>query len=593
MKRRQLIGILISVIATLLVLILTVFGVFRTWEHKFYDYKFILRGKIEPSRNIVIVGIDEDSLSRFGRWPWPRSILAVAIRNLKKAGATVVGTDIIFPEHSQDRNHDVAFASALRFSKSVVGATFFEMAPEKVIDVVDGQIQIHEVYERKLVLPVKLFQNTYARLGFTNAYPDDDGVLRGAQMIDEYHDERYYSFNAEISALFTRKNPEELGIPAYILANFRGGGKSYTRYSFSLIYDAAFPKTWVKDKIVLLGSVATGAFDHYPTPFDKMYPGVEFHATLIDNILVKDYIRPLPDTVTLLLVLLFGVGIGYIGIKTKTQHGILSFSAVLIVYFIITMFLFSKYNVHMDFFSPTLSLVISYISLMGYRFRGEEKEKRWIKKTFSYYLSPSVINELTESPEKLKLGGERKNLTVLFSDIRGFTTMSEKLKPEEIVGLLNEYLSSMTEVVFNYYGTLDKFIGDAIMAFWGAPVPQENHAQLAVECALEMTLKLKALQEKWASQGKSIINIGIGINTGDMIVGNMGSNQRMDYTVIGDNVNLASRLETLTRQYNTNIIISESTRQSVKDKIETKLLGDVKVKGKEKPVTIYEAVSKK
>ncbi|MBU2567739.1 MAG: adenylate/guanylate cyclase domain-containing protein, partial [Elusimicrobia bacterium] len=180
-----------------------------------------------------------------------------------------------------------------------------------------------------------------------------------------------------------------------------------------------------------------------------------------------------------------------------------------------------------------------------------------------------------------------------FSDIRGFTTMSEKLKPEEIVGLLNEYLSSMTEVVFNYYGTLDKFIGDAIMAFWGAPVPQENHAQLAVECALEMTLKLKALQEKWASQGKTIINIGIGINTGDMIVGNMGSNQRMDYTVIGDNVNLASRLETLTRQYNTNIIISESTRQSVKDKIETKLLGDVKVKGKEKPVTIYEAVSKK
>ncbi|MEW6040639.1 MAG: adenylate/guanylate cyclase domain-containing protein, partial [Elusimicrobiota bacterium] len=257
-------------------------------------------------------------------------------------------------------------------------------------------------------------------------------------------------------------------------------------------------------------------------------------------------------------------------------------------FFLTEYFIFAKFNFHMDFLKPGLSIILSFSGVMGYRLLTEEKEKRWIKKTFSYYLSPTVIDELAGNPDKLRLGGERKILTVLFSDIRNFTTISEKLNPEEVVGILNEYLSAMTDIVFKHSGTLDKFIGDAIMAFWGAPIYSEDHAEKAVECALEMIDKLKELQEEWKRQNKPIIDIGIGINTGEMVVGNLGSHQRMDYTVIGDNVNLGSRLEGLNKQYATHIIISEATNEAIKHKFKSKSLGQVSVKGKEKPVTIFE-----
>ena len=210
---------------------------------------------------------------------------------------------------------------------------------------------------------------------------------------------------------------------------------------------------------------------------------------------------------------------------------------------------------------------------------------------FSSYVSKRIVDELIKDPSKATLGGDRKEITVLFSDIRGFTSFSEKHQPEEVVKLLNEYLGAMTEIVFDYEGTLDKFVGDAIMALWGAPVGQPDHADRAVRCALAMIERLKQLQAKWAAEGKYVIDIGIGINTGDMVVGNMGAEgKKMDYTVIGDNVNLGARLEGLTRQYNNHIIISEFTYEKVKDIVQVNELGSVTVKGKQKPVRIYDLV---
>jgi adenylate cyclase len=237
---------------------------------------------------------------------------------------------------------------------------------------------------------------------------------------------------------------------------------------------------------------------------------------------------------------------------------------------------------------PVLTMLVIYLGITIYRYITEEREKKKIRGAFQYYLTASVINEMLKDPSKLKLGGDKKDLTVLFSDIRGFTTLSEKMTPEELVHLLNEYLTAMTNVVFHYDGLLDKYMGDAIMAVFGAPLDQPDHALRACRTALGMMDELKKLQQKWTLENKPALNIGIGINSGDMVVGNMGSDMRFDYTVMGDSVNLGSRLEGINKEYGSNIIISEYTYEAVKDLFFCREMDAVRVKGKKQPVKIYE-----
>ncbi len=237
--------------------------------------------------------------------------------------------------------------------------------------------------------------------------------------------------------------------------------------------------------------------------------------------------------------------------------------------------------------------LFSYLGITSYKFSTEEKSKREIKNAFSKYVSPEVIEEILQDPSKLRLGGDRRELSVLFSDIRGFTTYSEKRNPEEIVSILNEYLDAMTKIIVEHKGTLDKYVGDEIMAVFGAPhfQPPEANAKSAVTCALKMLERLNVLHEKWHEDGLEPLDIGIGINTGEMIVGNMGSELRMDYTVIGDAVNLGARVEALTRQFNAHLIITEATYQHVKDIVKVKPLEAIKVKGKEIAVMVYEVLA--
>ena len=245
----------------------------------------------------------------------------------------------------------------------------------------------------------------------------------------------------------------------------------------------------------------------------------------------------------------------------------------------------------------SLNTLIIFISITAYNYAVEEKHAKRMKAMFSSYVTERVVNELIKNPEMAKLGGSRREITVLFSDVRGFTSFSEKHSPEEVVTILNEYLGEMTDIVFKWEGTLDKFIGDAILAFWNAPMPQENHAELAVKCALNMVTRLKELHAKWEAAGKPSLDCGIGINTGEVIVGNIGAEgKKMDYTVIGDHVNLGSRVEGLTRKYNVHILMTEFTMHKIKDSIEMGSLWraevtgieKVAVKGKEHPVSIYE-----
>jgi len=243
--------------------------------------------------------------------------------------------------------------------------------------------------------------------------------------------------------------------------------------------------------------------------------------------------------------------------------------------------------------TPLIQTALTYSMLVTYRVVNEQQEKKYIRQTFSKFVSKSVVDELLRDPSKIKLGGDKKILTVLFSDIRGFTSISEKLTPEELVEHLNIYLQGMTDIVINTDGTLDKYIGDAIMAFWGAPIEMSDHSLKACRAALEMMEALKVMNHKWEKEGKPILDIGIGINTGDMVVGNMGSSSRMDYTLMGDNVNLGSRLEGTNKFYGTNIIISEFTYQYVKDDVIARELDLIRVKGKALPVKIYELIDLK
>jgi adenylate cyclase len=378
-----------------------------------------------------------------------------------------------------------------------------------------------------------------------------------------------------------------------MLINYRGPNGTFPTYPISDILDRTTPAGTFKDKIVLIGATAIGIYDLRVTPFSNNMPGIEKHASVVDNILHQDFLYHTEVSVPILIVL-FAMVLGFSIPRLGAKAGAALFLALFAGYLGFVYYLFVAKGIWFNLVYPASALFFGYTSQTAYRFFMEERRARDIRKMFSSYVSKRIVDELIRDPSKAKLGGDRKEITVLFSDIRGFTTFSEKHQPEEVVSLLNEYLGAMTEIVFEHEGTLDKFVGDAIMALWGAPIGQPDHAERGVRCALAMIDKLKQLQAKWAAEGKYVIDIGIGINTGDMVVGNMGAEgKKMDYTVIGDNVNLGARLEGLTRKYNNHIIISEYTYEKVKGIVDAKELDSVTVKGKENPVVVYDLVGLK
>lgn len=449
--------------------------------------------------------------------------------------------------------------------------------------------------------------------GYFNAYPDEDGVIRWSPLVTKMGDDYYHSLpigmllqyldwpmltlklgqGVELIKLDTVEIPtDESG---RMLINYMGPPKTFPHYSITDILHKRLPPELFKDKIVLVGVTAIGVYDLRVTPFSPVYPGVEIHANVIDNILHHNFLKHSIWTkgLDVLSIVCFGLVMGLAVPRLKAVQGILLCLGLLVVFAIANTFIFIYYNVWMNLIYPTLTMMTVYLGITVYRYVTEEREKKKIRGAFQYYLTASVINEMLKDPSKLKLGGDKKDLTVLFSDIRGFTTVSEKLTPEELVHLLNEYLTAMTDIVFKYDGLLDKYMGDAIMAVYGAPLDQPDHPLRACRTALDMIDALKKLQGKWSAEGRPVLNIGVGINSGAMVVGNMGSEMRFDYTVMGDSVNLGSRLEGINKEYGTNIVISEFTYTAVKDALLCRELDSVRVKGKKLPVKIYELVGLK
>ncbi|MFQ3619917.1 MAG: adenylate/guanylate cyclase domain-containing protein [Spirochaetales bacterium] len=351
------------------------------------------------------------------------------------------------------------------------------------------------------------------------------------------------------------------------------------------------PATWprtraVGGKILMVGPFAEGmAADQKPTPFGLMY-GVEIHANSLNTILMQKFLHYASGWVNALILSLLVLGISFMVSRLSTIWAFVAALGTILLLFIAVTFVFETYAYIINFSLPALGVILSFVSIVVYRAMTEERDKRRIKEMFGKYVSPTVVEQILDRPPEL--GGVDKELTVFFSDIRGFTTLSESMSPQELVNHLNEYLTAMTDIILSYNGTLDKYVGDEIMCFWGAPLPQEDHALLACKCALKQMEVLSQLNSQWPPERR--IDIGIGINSGIMTVGNMGSLGRMNYTLMGDNVNLGARLEGTNKEYRTHIIISEYTYALVKNRVIARELDNIRVKGKNRPVVIYELI---
>ena len=597
--------------------------IFELLEEKTLDMRFAIRGKIAPGPETVIAAVDEKSISKLGRFPWPRSTWGRVVDRLTEEGASVIVFDFFFSEPENVESDDL-FQRAIMRSRRVVLPVVFDLAEgykesgftDQKVDfltpsaysVIRNTDMPFSPVTAKMVLPSLYRFSSFAQaLAHINMISDEDGTLRWEMLSIAFHDDFYAPIGLQAARIHLGLKPEDLALDyagavhlgditiptdgfGRMLINYRGPDKTFPMYSISDILDRNLPADTFRNKIVLIGATAIGIYDLRVTPFSTHMAGIEKHASVVDNILRGDFIHR-TEAAVLPLVFLFAIILGISLPRLGAGAGAALFLALFGGYLGIVQYLFAAKGLWFNLVYPASALFFGYICQTAYRFFMEERRARDIRRMFSSYVSKRIVDELIRDPSKAKLGGDRKEITVLFSDIRGFTSFSEQLQPEEVVSLLNEYLGAMTEIVFEHEGTLDKFVGDAIVALWGAPIGQPDHAERGVRCALAMIDRLKKLQDKWKAEGKHVIDIGIGINTGEMVVGNIGApGKKMDYTVIGDNVNLGARLEGLTRQYNNHIIISEFTYEKVKDIVVVKELGSVTVKGKQKPVVIYDLV---
>ncbi|MCX7699214.1 MAG: adenylate/guanylate cyclase domain-containing protein, partial [Candidatus Goldbacteria bacterium] len=474
----------------------------------------------------------------------------------------------------------------------------------------------------RILYPVKELKEAAYDLGLVHhRFSETDSHIRETYMFLNYDDKLFYSMALMALGLYYGLNKKDLKIekdkiywgnlhiPLYrgnlSIINFIGPpGTIQTIPFYKVYYGDRIDKNIFKDKIVLVGSTSDLLHDVFLTSFSiaeielpgggtekttVMMPGVEIHANVINTIFSNQYIKRMSPLAGLFLVLAIGILTSFLLFSIKAWHGLIVIIFEILIYFFITTYLFNSKNYIIDFVNPIFSMVFCYLAISTYKVGVEEKEKNKIKNIFSKYLSSDVVEEIIKS-EDIKLGGERKEITVLFSDIRNFTSMAEKLTPEEVVSILNEYLSEMTEAIFANGGTLDKFIGDAVMAVFGTPRFHKDHALRAVKTGFLMLKKLEKLNERWEKIGKQKFKIGIGINTGIAVAGNMGSIKRMEYTVIGDAVNLASRLESLNKDLDTQFLISESTYEQVKDYVKVKKYENISVKGKLEKINVYEVL---
>lgn len=565
-------------------------------------------------------------------------------RKLEERGATDARLQEYFKTLEQEADNDAQLAGAIKDSGRVVEGYFFHFQKEGLEHMDKESLRqylatielsnyeqifytnkeaagVHFLEGYAVESNIDVISHAGLDFGYFNFVPDSDGVVRKVPLLIEYRGDELFPGANLFPPLSLKMAAEYLGRPQLslkvnelgaervqlgervvptdekgrMLINYMGGEKTFPHYSIVDILNGAVPADAFKDKIVLVGATAVGIYDVRVTPFQTNFPGVEIHANVIDNILHNRYlVKPeWAQDVDVVLILGLGIGLGLILRKVKAGWGVVALVVALVGFLYFNRYMFIERGVWLNLVYPGVSLVLNFAGITVYRYMTEEKEKRFIKGAFGQYLAPSVVNQLLRDPSMLKLGGERRVLTAFFSDIQGFTSISETMTPEDLVALLNEYLTDMSNIIHKYEGTIDKYEGDAIVAFFGAPVPQEDHARRACLASIEMQEKLVAIRGVWPGQGKPVIHVRIGLNTGPMVVGNMGSKERMDYTIMGDSVNLAARLEPANKGYGTYMMMGEETYKQASDHVEARELDLLQVMGKKEGVRVYELVGRK
>ncbi len=605
-------------------------------ENRIYDYKMRVNAGIRISDKIRLIVVDDQSI-RMGdsKWPWPWTNHAQVLQFLSRTNPSAVGFDIRFEYYEKKKyglDNIIYFTKLL--NNRVVWPYYFKIEKDMDIslyrdyveegdDLLTGGFAVDAVQEtlRGIIksdavqLPVTEIAGS-GFLGFVNAPEDSDGIVRRLPMLISYSGKVYPSFILAILLRHFNRNSKDIELTGNIISikgtsvriptddkycmpvNFRGSTKDFKGDPAIQIIKAdsqlsenippvVYPGDYSK-KIIIYGAGITGGDDLGLIPISSnKVPLLLVHANALNTVLERDFIVKTPFLYGVLITFLLAVVIGAVNIPYRFWIYV-PLSVLSACFFVaLSFYLFSDFNIYVNTVIPYTAMSICFGGSVVYKHVIETKDKRYIKKVLGRYISKNIMDMLLKDPSKLKLHGERKNMTVLFSDIRGFTSYCEKRSPDEVVPVLNEYLDRMTRVIISRNGTVDKYIGDAIMAFWNAPVEQKDHARLAILTALDMMKELKLLHTDFSEKGLETIDMGIGINTGPMMVGNMGSSQIYDYTVIGDNVNLASRVEGLTRKYPFGIIITETTYDCIKGEFEVDFLDEVAVKGKDKKVKIF------
>ncbi len=623
-------------------ILLSNLSLFEDLENKLLDLRFRQwNSGTKPDSNIVIVTIDDGSLDYFTQngtsWPWPRSFYAYLVDYLNDAGAETIIFDMLFSQRDADRSEtdavetDGLFAESLKNYGNAALSMIINATEHETPDAIQATGKDHFIDQKYLLndslveLPIEELLKSCATIGHTNITSDRDGIYRHIRPFIKLAGE---SLPCLALAAYSQIEPDakmtyapgimnigDIEVPLEasgdVLVNWygkAGAGGVFKYYPFSaVIYSASsekygqtpiYPLSTFKDKVVIVGTDASGMRDLKSTPVMNrgLNPGMEIWATLLSNFTQNHFITPVP--VIVLLVLLFGMAfiILYAFDFLLARQAYPIFFGQLIVYVLLSYMLWSNTSRILLPITPGLILsALSYILV----FSNEMRERIFLKHVFGAYVSPELMQHMRQTGETPSLGGEQITGTAFFSDIQGFTKYSEKLEPVKLVALLNEYLTVMTDTVMEHQGTLDKYVGDAIIAFYGAPVALENHAILAVKTALSMQTRLSELRLKWENEGNNWpaeikdLQMRIGINSGEMLVGNVGSKGRMNFTMIGDTVNVAARLESSAKQYGVLNQISEATAIQLPDNIATRQLGFIRLVGKSQVATSYELLGYK
>jgi adenylate cyclase len=603
------------------------------------------RAKLAKSP-VTIVDIDEASLTKIGQWPWSRTLIADMVTNLTRLGAVAIGFDVIFAESDRlnpavaadtFRNldeetkarlralpsNDEVFADAMRHSRVVLGESGLSTARADLDATlpVTGLAMLGDDPQRFMFQFPGLLRNTSviekaaAGRGLLTINPERDGIIRRVPMMMLAQGVTMPSLSFEMlrvitgtDTIFTKSDQagmKSIGVKGFSIPTDANGQLwvHFARRDSSIYVSAAdvlegkVPADMIKGKLILVGTSAVGLNDIKTTPVSAAMPGVEIHAQVLESALTRavlsqpSYGIALEFCAAIVLGLLVIIFAPMFGPVTLVAVGAL-FAAVLIG---TSWYYYAHYRLLIDFTYPLLSTTMIYLTLIFSSFVREQAQRRQIRSAFGQYLSPALIEQLAQSPEKLKLGGEEREMTIMFSDVRGFTTISESYKsdPQGLTTLMNRFLTPLTNAILDRKGTIDKYMGDAIMAFWNAPLDDKEHQINACEAAIDMLERIDGLNKtreiEAQESGQTFIpiNVGVGLNTGTCVVGNMGSDLRFDYSVLGDTVNLASRLEGQSKEYGFPIIIGSKTAMAIKEKFAILELDFIMVKGKKEPEVIY------